>query len=204
MGQWGKTDAAADMPIWIGQLNKKKANTANRTAAFGNSSPNVIGVFTVNTAEAQANPGIAHAGIITRKVGSGGRAGRVQTEVLIAAGSYGATDAADDTQIPDARVTIPSSTPANKTVATASATSLTISPTVKPTGVALTYQWELSTNGGGSFAALTNVGVYTGVTTSTLSISASTGLTGNQYRVIVTPVAGVAKTSRAAVLTVTP
>lgn len=59
-----------------------------------------------------ASKGIAHAGWTVRREGSGGRAGRVQYEVLVAMGSLGAqtaafgtaaavADASDDTQLPD-------------------------------------------------------------------------------------------------------
>jgi len=48
-----------------------------------------------------ANKGIPHAGWVVRKVGTGGRAGRVQYETLVAMGSL-SEDAADDTVLPDA------------------------------------------------------------------------------------------------------
>jgi len=47
------------------------------------------------------NKGVAHAGWVVRTEGSGGRAGRVQYETLVAMGSIG-TDASDDTVLPDA------------------------------------------------------------------------------------------------------
>jgi hypothetical protein len=47
-----------------------------------------------------ANKGIPHAGWVVRKVGTGGRAGRVQYETLVAMGSLN-EDAADDTVLPD-------------------------------------------------------------------------------------------------------
>jgi hypothetical protein len=59
------------------------------------------------------NKGVAHAGWVLRTEGTGGRAGRVQYETLVAMGSLGATnakygtaagtaDASDDTVLPDA------------------------------------------------------------------------------------------------------
>jgi hypothetical protein len=46
--------------------------------------------------------GVAHAGWVVRKVGSGGRAGRVQYETLVAMGSMdNANDGSDDTILPD-------------------------------------------------------------------------------------------------------
>ena len=47
------------------------------------------------------NKGIAHAGWVVRTEGSGGRAGRVQYETLVAMSSI-ASDASDDTVLPDA------------------------------------------------------------------------------------------------------
>ena len=44
---------------------------------------------------------LTHAGWVRRTVGTGGRAGRVQTETLVAMGSMG-SDASDDTVLPDA------------------------------------------------------------------------------------------------------
>ncbi len=52
-------------------------------------------------------------------------------------------------------------------------------------GVPLTYQWEVSVNGGGAWAPLANNATYNGVTTKTLSIIASVDLSGNQYRVAI-------------------
>src|SRR5439155_700289 len=65
-----------------------------------------------------------------------------------------------------------------------------------------TYQWQVSTDGGASFANLTNAAPYSGVTTATLTLTGVTaGLTGARYRAIATNNAGTA-TSNAAILTV--
>mgnify|MGYP006268731563 CR=1 FL=1 len=45
--------------------------------------------------------GVAHAGWVVRKVGSGGRAGRVQYETLVAMGSINPDDSADDAILPN-------------------------------------------------------------------------------------------------------
>lgn len=66
----------------------------------------------------------------------------------------------------------------------------------------LTYQWYVSTNGGTTYTALTNAGVYTNVTTATMNISDSTGLNTYKYRVIVTDGNSQSTTSNAATLTV--
>lgn len=47
------------------------------------------------------------------------------------------------------------------------------------------YQWQISTDNGGNYVNLSNAGVYSGVTSSTLNISNATGLSGNFYRCVV-------------------
>ena len=70
------------------------------------------------------------------------------------------------------------------------------------TGAADTVQWQVSTNGGVSFAALLNGGQYSGVTTPTLTVSGATSsLNQNRYRAVITNTAG-SLTTNAAMLTV--
>lgn len=70
-------------------------------------------------------------------------------------------------------------------------------------GGSLSYQWQLSTNGGTSFTNIINGGVYSGATTATLGISDATGLDARQYRVVVSSTGGAPNaTSSAAILTV--
>ena len=76
--------------------------------------------------------------------------------------------------------------------------------TVITTGSTLTYQWYISTDGGGTFNILPNAGVYSGATSASLTITGITvGLNNNQYRCVVTGVCPVSPiTSNAATLTV--
>lgn len=67
-----------------------------------------------------------------------------------------------------------------------------------------TYQWQVSTNGGFTWANLANAGVYTGVTTATLAISSVTGLGGNQYRCNATNSVGTTASSAATLAVVDP
>ncbi len=53
-----------------------------------------------------------------------------------------------------------------------------------------TFQWEVSSNGGTSYTAITPSSIYSGETSLTLTISDVTGLTGNLYRVKVTEAGG--------------
>jgi len=59
---------------------------------------------------------------------------------------------------------------------------------VKATGTAtLTYQWQISTNGGGTFTNLSNQTPFSGVTTATLTVkAASIGNNGNEFQCVVT------------------
>ncbi|WP_460950274.1 Ig-like domain-containing protein, partial [Spirosoma daeguense] len=84
--------------------------------------------------------------------------------------------------------------PTTKTVCTGSGTTFTASASGSPT-----YQWQVNT--GSSFTNLTNTAPYSGVTTTTLTISNVAGLNGYQYRCVATNGGGT-DNSNAATLTV--
>jgi hypothetical protein len=70
-------------------------------------------------------------------------------------------------------------------------------------GTGLSYQWQV--NQGGGFANLTNGGVYSNVTATTMNITGATlAMNGYQYRLIVTGTYPPAATSNSATLTVMP
>jgi hypothetical protein len=197
MPLWGSTDTTNAAPKFAGSLVSKAPSNANRDLMFGNTGA-TGGVFAVDAAETPANEGIAHPGWIYRTVGTGGRAGRVFNETLVAMGSVTGTDANDDAVIKDVTITIRTQ-PSNANVVGANAATFSVTAASSP-NTAMTYQWYANTGAG--FVALTNVGVYSNVTTSALSISSATGLNGVQYRVDVGAPAANTKTSRRAVLTV--
>lgn len=73
---------------------------------------------------------------------------------------------------------------------------------VAATGASLNYQWQLSTNGGGTWTNITNTAPYSGVTSNQLTISnTSIALNANQYRCFVIGTCLSSATSNAAVLT---
>ncbi|MBC7937639.1 MAG: M36 family metallopeptidase [Rhizobacter sp.] len=75
--------------------------------------------------------------------------------------------------------------------------------TVVAAGLTITYQWQLSTNGGGSFVNLSNGGSYAGVNTNTLTISnLDLNMTGYVYRVVMDAAPCGSVTSANAILTV--
>lgn len=96
---------------------------------------------------------------------------------------------------------------ANPENVTNCSTTTTASFSVTATGTSITYQWQESTNGGGTWANIANgtaSGVtYAGATSATLSLSGlTTANTGYEYRVIVTDVSSNTATSNEATLTI--
>jgi hypothetical protein len=93
-----------------------------------------------------------------------------------------------------------SSQPPNTTVCAGNGTSIALTAL----GTSLTYQWQISTNGGASYTNLAAGAPYAGVNTNVLSISATTlAMNGYKYRVILNGTCTVANTaSNAATLTV--
>lgn len=203
MSQWKNVDNANSAPVTAVAAFKKPANTANRDAFFGNTTANAIktglkvGIFGADTAEVSAESAITHAGWVVRKEGTGGRAGRVQYETLVAMGSMSGD--AEDAALPDIKIFFKTQ-PESKSIVGANATSFAVTTDSTPPAAAVTYQWQANTGAG--FTNLTNAGVYTGATTGTLAISAGTGLNGVQYRVVASSTGANTITSKAAVLTV--
>jgi hypothetical protein len=194
MAQWRNTDDAANSVLWAAALVNKPANSANRTALFGNTTADAfvtgatVGTFAVSEAEMRAaragkvasKP--AHSGYVIRKTGSGGRAGRVQTEVLVAMNSI--TGDAENTAFLDLSaviVTQPSSVSANATANERG--TFTVAAATVPTGGSLSYIWQKWN--GSAFANLSNAGAYSNTTTVALSVLANTATTGEIYRAYV-------------------
>ena len=178
MSQWKNTDDAANSVLWGVSNYNKAPNTANRDAFFGNTTAGAfvtgatVGQYAVIPAEmAAARAGgiakPAHAGFANKIVGSGGRAGRVSYEVLVASRSI--TGDSEDVSFPDYAIVI-SSQPvsANGDVSNNDSRTFTVTAATVPTGGSITYQWQYS-NG-------TNIGAgSSGNTTATLTANAGAG-----------------------------
>lgn len=181
MSLWGMADNANNLPKQAAASvpGRKKAPTlANANTLYGNTT--VEGLFAYNASEIAASQGaVAHTGWVRRTVGSGGRAGRVMTEVLVAGGITGPSA---NNGIPSVTISI-SIQPANKSVNAGLATTFSVGAVSIPVGATLAYQWQANTGSG--FANLTNSGIYSNVTTSTLSISNVTTANQVSYRVVV-------------------
>lgn len=207
MSSWGKYDNAANSPLWgTFTVNKSPTNT-NRNNLFDNTTQDywktatagggyrneniAVGVFGVDAQEVAVDKKGAHVGWVRRSVGSGGRAGRVQEEVLVAMNTI--TSDSDAQTYANVTITLTLSTTAPSVTSNtsyANTATVVITPTlVGNTAATLTYQWQV--NSGGSWTnavdgtpANTN---YSGATTATFGIKpADTTANGYKYRVIVT------------------
>lgn len=217
MPQWGKTDNAANSVSWADDMViSNGGNTSlTQTTLFGNTSnpPAVkagvkIGQFGVDSNEAQAarsgsGDKVSHSGWVLRTEGTGGRAGRVQYETLVAMGTI--TGDAEDVIFEDFTIEIltqPSDASANSS-ADEQAT-FTVVATSTPS-TSLTYLWQYTTDPGNtaSFATTVAVGGFADQTTDTLTVDANTIADGTLVRVVVSATGADSVTSDNAELTVT-
>ena len=211
MSSWGNNDNAANTPLW-GTMNVNKAPvSANQTALFDNVTANywavtladgsirntgkTVGLFGVDDQEVGASSAIAHpcgTGWVLKTTGSGGRAGRITHEVLVALANLNGDS---DAQI-YANVAITLVTSGNATVLSsvgfANNAVFTVSPTLTGnTASNLTYQWQYNNSTGAygwaNIPANTAGIRFAGATTTTLyAIPATTANNTNVYRVTVT------------------
>lgn len=202
MPLWGNKDNAANSDIAaVIQYNRAASNTTARTALYGNVTPNtfirneVVGQFAVDTNEARANKSIPHSGWVLRKEGTGLRAGRVTYEVLVATGSIATDNNADDTQFPDARISITTQPLAANGVGNVN---LTVVATSTPS-TTLSYAWQRN-QGAGWVSVANTAGVYFNATSPTLRANATVA-TGNTFRVLVSATGANTVTSANAAVT---
>jgi hypothetical protein len=207
MSSWGNNDNAANAPYWavnstIVNATNTKINASAPTAAnvallYGNTTADVyttgetIGLFGVDANEADVNNKGAHTGWVLRTEGSGGRANRIQQEVLVALSTMNGDG--DSPVYPDATITItsqPAGNTANLDLGNTATIRVTASITEGNTAAPLTFQWQRSATLGGSYANVVNGTpantTYTGETTAALVITPTAAdADNNYYRVIV-------------------
>lgn len=205
MSSWGKYDNAANAPYWAVStvstgVNKAAAapTAANVAFLYGNTTSGVyatnktVGLFGVDAQEAGANHKGAHTGWVMRTTGSGGRAGRVTQEVLVAMSNFSTVDG-DAQEYANVEITLSVTSSASVYANTEYANSavFTVSPTLLGnTAATLSYQWQFNDNAGGSWTnvvddspANTN---YTGGTTASLSVlPAGADVDGYVFRAVV-------------------
>jgi hypothetical protein len=230
MSSWGNNDNAANAPYWavnstIVNAVGVKASAAAPTAAnvallYGNTTTDVyttgetIGLFGVDAQEADVNGnGTVHTGWVLKTTGSGGRAGRIQQEVLIALSEMKSDG--DAQQYPNVSITLtgPSGATVVANTSNANSATFTVSPAlVGNTSATLSYQWQVNSNTGSlgwtSVANNTPTATeYVGGTTPTLRV-VPFNATANQYvlRAVVTAAdqGVVATSSNATVTIITP
>jgi hypothetical protein len=207
MPAWGNYDNAANTPLWSTAAVKVAPTTANTANLFQNTTvgywedalPNggdrlanvAIGVFGVDANEADVNNQGAHTGWVLRTVGTGGRAGRVMQEVLVAMNTM-QTDG-DSPVYPDAKITIssqPASNTANTVLGNTATFRVTASITEGNTAAPLTYQWYAANGISNTYSTVSNGTpantTYTGATSATLVVTPTfTDADNWYYRVVV-------------------
>jgi hypothetical protein len=202
MSQWEMDDSAANSVIWAAAQFKKTPNSANRDALFGNTTADAfvtgatVGVFGVDDNEiAASNGSVAHTGWVIRTVGSGGRAGRVQTEVLVAGKII--TDA-EDTIFKDAVIFI-TTQPQNATANTTDEEEATFTVVAGSNpNTTLTYAWTYAN--GDSIQAGANVG---NTTQATLTVNSAVETANVAYKVTISATGATSVVSANATLTIT-
>lgn len=179
MPLWKNTDAAASAPQYIVDVI-----TGNTGVQAFEATP--VGTWGVDTTEARAKNVNGHAGWVLRTVGSGGRAGRVQEETLVAMGSM--TGDSEDVVYPDAVLAI-TSQPTNRSIIAGGGNTATFTVVATSTPDAtITYQWQY--NNGSSWGNVANNTpantTYSGATAASLVVTPTTTEANNAlYRVTV-------------------
>lgn len=204
MPLWGSSDEASNSTIFAAAQVKVTPNTANRDALFGNTTANAfiagvtVGQYGVDSAEIAAGGGsAAHTGWVLRTAGSGGRAGRVFEEVLVAGGISGD---AEDTAYPDYAIRVrsqPAALTINTTQNSDATGTFSVNAITAPVGGTISYRWMVNTGSGFVNAAAGT----SGNTTATLTVNGNTATNGASYKVVMNVSSGAQVNSSAAVLT---
>jgi hypothetical protein len=176
MALWGKTDADASRPKYLGTADLAKAIFVDITEA---------------QQETNKKRGITGAGwwlYSTHVDAAGDTRHKAECLVALAETAANAGDRADDTKAADATYTITIGTqPADQNTSSGGAT-FTVAATVSAGGGTLAYQWQVKAVGASRW---TNV---SGATSTSLALTGQlAGNTGDQYRVKVTSAGGAAE-----------
>lgn len=211
--QWGNVDNAANSVSWVLHQLNKEISSDNKTELFQNTTPDVyasganIGLFGVSAGEQQAipsgSPRPTHSGWVLRTEGSGGRAGRVTYETMIAMRSL--SDDGEDTVFKDYRIVI-NTQPESSNLVSGNAVNFIVSAVTVPTGGTITYRWQRSYPGAPAWANVPNTGVFASAnsnTSATLSVANNDSMDGNVFSVVCYVAGGDSVRSSNANMTVT-
>lgn len=211
MSSWGNFDASSNAPYWAASAVNKAPTAAEAALLYGNTSSDVyiagetVGLFAVDSNEALVDGNVG-TGWVLRTTGSGGRAGRVQEEVLAVVSTFRTDNNSDDTTYPDSKISIgtqPSSTSVVSNSANANSATFTVAVSdVQPVGSTVTYVWQFNTASGslGWTNVLNGAGTqrgnttFAGNTSATLTVTpANTSANLLVFRVVATatPPAGI-------------
>lgn len=195
MPLWGNVDNAANSDIAVLAQVNRNIKTTERTALYNNVTADVyitgktVGQFGIDTQEINAVPaGSAkptHSGWNLRTVGSGGRAGRVHYETLVAMGSMSGDG--EDSVFPDYTIII-NTQPSSNSMPKVNAISLSVAAVTQPAGGTLAYQWQKSYAGVPAWTNVPATAPFSGVTTATLGIANNQIASGNTFRVFISAV----------------
>jgi hypothetical protein len=134
MALWSNTDEQTSAP-------KHTVDVVTGNTGIQSYQLTPVGTFGVDTAETAVTPAVTHAGWTLRTEGTGGRAGRVFHETLVAMGSMGPDtgEVQDDAEYPDAIITLTG--PDDVTANAGDNVTLSVVTTTVPTGIDVDYQW---------------------------------------------------------------
>jgi len=154
--------------------------SADSSWISGNSTK-VFGVDITEEAQTEAKAkGIAHAGWVRYQTYTDAQGTvRNKHEVLVAGGTI-TGDQADDTTFPDGTITIGTQPTSVAGASTPYTGTFTVVATASPTA-SLSYNWQVSTNGGSTWANASG-GVYSNNTTATLTLTSAAKATYNNYQ----------------------
>lgn len=186
MAQWGIEKQANNSALFAPTSVKLAPNTANRDDLYTNTTPDAfidnvtVGQFGYNEVDV-IDGKVAHTGWVLVTEGSGGRAGRVQTEVLVAGRIAGPV------------ITI-TGQPTDQEVDPGDPATFTVTATITNSSMPLTYQWFGSEDG-------VEFEPIAGANAATLTVSDSVTYEDWQYYVEVSSVRAPTVTSNIVTLT---
>lgn len=177
------------------QLTEKPISVArSESTSTSGDSGNITKVYGVATnemaAEADQGTPVPHAGWVRRTTGTGGRAGRVFTEVLVA-GSSIAGDL-EDVVMQEYNINI-TTQPTNASETSPADVEFTVVASTVPSGATLSYQWQVSTDSGANWASTADAD-GTAATLTVISTDAEY-VTGNMFRCIISATGATSVTS---------
>ena len=182
MSSWGNNDNAANTPLWAAASVKVEPTRSNVTDLFDNTTMNdwevttsggtkeltniAVGVFGVDANEADVSA--THTGWVLRKEFTGGRAGRVQEEVIVATSSmFGDSD----TTFANTIVTITTTPSSNSAVHGAGKNLKFYVAASSSQGFPVSYNWQFNSGSGWNDTSTDTVN-FSGGSTATLTANA--------------------------------